>query len=148
MAAIQQILFGSGSGIRFFGISDVTIFSEGRFSASAGYGFNQGIVTQYGGNGGGQPIPELNTIWVSPNSAATNYQVLATLSPASNPVEGTLNTWVNLGPPIQWFLNVSTDFARQTQETAELTISIRRKIDNEVISSATITLNALATGDA
>jgi hypothetical protein len=146
MAAIQQILFGSGSGIRFFGISDVTIFSSGTFGATAAYGLNQGSITQIAGFGGGQvDLPLLGT-WVSPNSAASNYQVLATQNPGGTAVVGTLGTWVNLGPNIQWFLNVNTDF-RQVQVNASLAISIRRKIDNEVISSATITLNAIAEGN-
>jgi hypothetical protein len=148
MSAIQQVLFGSGGGVRFSGIVNRDIRSFGTFGATASYGLNQGSITVIEGLGGGQ----FATIdqWVAPNSAASNYQVRAIQAPGGSPVSGTLNTWVNLGGNIQWFLNVDAIETnlnyRRNEVFASLFIEIRKTLDNQVVSSATITLNAVAEG--
>jgi hypothetical protein len=147
MSAIQQALFGSGGGVRFFGIDNRDIISSGSLGATAAYGLNQGSITVIEGVGS---IFATIDQWVAPNSAASNYQVRAIQAPGGTTVSGTLNTWVNLGGNIQWFLNVDaiqTDLNYTRNEVfASLFIEIRRTLDNQVVSSATITLNAVAEG--
>jgi hypothetical protein len=147
MSAIQQALFGSGGGVRFFGIDNRDIISSGSLGATAAYGLNQGSITVIEGVGS---IFATIDQWVAPNSAASNYQVRAIQAPGGTTVSGTLNTWVNLGGNIQWFLNVDaiqTDLSYLRNEVfASLFIEIRRTLDNQVVSSATITLNAVAEG--
>jgi hypothetical protein len=159
MGAIQQVLFGSGGGVRFLGIdrlNGLVISSQDTApnGATASFGLNQGNITVIEGIGS-----NFATIgqWVSPNSAAVNYQVRAIKTLGGADITGTLNTWVDLGGNIQWFLNIDprvtiiSDFTPAygtNTGTAELLIEIRTKSALPVIvSSATITLTATAFGN-
>jgi hypothetical protein len=152
MSAVQQVLFGSGGGVRFIGISDRTIesFDTAPQGATAAYGLNQGNITVIEGEGS---VSSTIDQWVSPNSASGDYQVRAIQTGASGGtlVGGTLNEWINLGPNIQWFLNVDAidtgmNYITRTGSRT-LAISIRRTSDLQILSSATIILNATARGN-
>jgi hypothetical protein len=136
MSGIQMALLGTGDNV-VITLADVTV-SDLDSSAAYAYYFltSGGLVQESVQSGGGSPST-LST-WCEPTSAASDYEVLATV------VTGTLSggsdtgSWLPLSSTCNWF-------AQQTvigTNIVEFTVAIRRIGTTTNLASAFITLNA------
>jgi hypothetical protein len=112
-------------------IAEYGILSNGLIELTFGKneaGIDAGaIVTEYNGN------------WVTPTSAAANYQVRATAAVGpflEPPTSGVLNTWQTCDQDRKWSLS----YTGSGQKQSDLTIEIRDIATSTIRDTATVTL--------
>lgn len=134
--------FGTISVSKFYGTSNVVI-SLSNHSIFDFTGGGRAATTGYRLTSGGQAEGLTNTTWsnfeqwCTPTSAASNYEVLATVTIGSLS-SGTAGSWLPLSSTQTWTRTASIG----TNEVCEFTVQIRKVGTTTVLASATITLEA------
>lgn len=118
--------------------SDHTVYAADFGSTQAGYQIN-------GGNGNAYQFinfgsPTFVEQWVTPTSAAGNYEVYVT-NTGSAISGGTLNSWVAVSGNPAWYLDA---YGSGTSLISYLSMQVRRVGTSTVLDTWTVTLDAQA----
>lgn len=142
--AVSMSKFYGTSSLVISGVNDTGVYGIGTYDASATFGFNaNGATVELTSTGGFTPV---SYNWITPTSAATDYQVRVTVTSGSLTSSSGTGTWITLGGTAkQWSLSVSTSFY-EVYEATELSVEIRKTSTGTVVDTAIVTLSARAFG--
>ncbi len=124
-------------------LSDHSITDVGQSYAESGFSLtNSGEATGYAltSNNNYSYSPE----WASdqPNTAGADYECRATLQ--SGTISGTMDTWLLLSTTRQWIVTASASSGQINNNSGSFLLEIRDASTQIVLTSATISLSALA----
>lgn len=113
------------------------IGATGPLSATATFSLNSSgaLVLSPGGTISGE--------WLLFGSAS-DYEARATMASGTNWAGAALSTWLDLATTRSWSLTATRSTVGSTSVTGTATVEIRRKSDNGVVATATVTLTAEA----
>lgn len=134
MSGIHMALMGS-SADAVISITDqnISYSSGGLTQSTAGYRLNANGQAEANEQNSYSTLEQ----WCTPTSAASNYEVRATMNYGTL-ASGTVGSWLALSSSREWTVFASIG----TNEQAGFTVEIRRTGTTTVLDSATITLEA------